>query len=63
MNAALPNAREVPPDRTADYLKKAGFKDIEQVKLDDLVEIQKKHMPLRYRISYKYGYYAIHGRK
>ncbi len=63
MNAALPNARGVPPDRTADYLKKAGFKDLELIKLDDLVEIQKKHMPFRYRISYKYGYYAIHGRR
>ncbi|WP_141241557.1 hypothetical protein [Methanosarcina spelaei] len=48
---------------TRKYMEKVGFKDVRSIGLEDLVRIQKKHMPLRYKIAYKYEYYVIYGLK
>lgn len=63
INAALPNSRGLRPDTARSYLEKAGLKDVGLIRLDDLVDIQKRHMPFRYKISYKLNYYAVHGKK
>jgi ubiquinone/menaquinone biosynthesis C-methylase UbiE len=63
LNSALPNAKGVTTDRSREYLQQAGLKDIELIMLDYLVNIQKRNMPFRYKIGYKYNYYAIHGLK
>lgn len=63
VNAILPNAKGVSLDKTREYMEKAGLKGVRSMGLDDLVRIQKKHMPLRYKIAYKYEYYVIYGLK
>ncbi|AAM05550.1 TPA: class I SAM-dependent methyltransferase [Methanosarcina acetivorans] len=63
MNSMLPNAKGVSLDKAREYMEKTGFKDVRSLGLDKLVKIQKKHMPFRYKISYKYEYYAIYGLK
>ncbi|AKB48860.1 SAM-dependent methyltransferase [Methanosarcina sp. Kolksee] len=63
VNAILPNAKGVSLDKAREYMEKVGFKDVRSIELNDLVRIQKKHMPLRYKIAYEYEYYAIYGLK
>ena len=63
MNAELPNSKGVPAEKARDYMEKAGLGSIKVTMLDGLMAIQKKHMPLRYGISYNYDYYAITGKK
>ncbi|AAM05861.1 conserved hypothetical protein [Methanosarcina acetivorans C2A] len=63
MNAMLPNAKGVSLDKARGYMEKAGLKDVQAIGLADLVGIQKKHMPFRYKVAYKYDYYAICGLK
>jgi ubiquinone/menaquinone biosynthesis C-methylase UbiE len=60
---ALPHARGLPLETARQYLESAGFGGLRPRKLDDIVGIQKKHMPWRYRISYAYDYWTILGRK
>ncbi|MDQ1273172.1 MAG: hypothetical protein QG591_1802, partial [Planctomycetota bacterium] len=50
-------------DKASGYMEKAGFKNVQSIGLDDLVGIQKKHMPFRYKVAYKYEYYTIYGLK
>ncbi|AKB78892.1 ubiquinone/menaquinone biosynthesis methyltransferase [Methanosarcina horonobensis HB-1 = JCM 15518] len=63
MNAMLPNAKGVSLDKAREYMEKAGLKNVHSMGLNDLVRIQKKHMPFRYKVTYKYDYYAICGLK
>jgi len=63
MNAVLPNAKGVSLDKASGYMEKTGFKNVQSIGLDDLVGIQKKHMPFRYKVAYKYEYYTIYGLK
>jgi ubiquinone/menaquinone biosynthesis C-methylase UbiE len=63
MNATLPNAKGVSLDKARGYMEKAGLKNVQSIELDDLVGIQKKYMPFRYKIAYKYEYYVIYGLK
>jgi len=63
IEAALPHAKGVPLEKARVYLEQAGLQDLQDEHLDRLVEIQRKHMPLWYRISYTYDYYAVSGQK
>jgi ubiquinone/menaquinone biosynthesis C-methylase UbiE len=63
LNAALPHSKGVSADSVREYMKQAGLKNQQEHDLVDLIKIQRKHMPLRYRISYKYNYYAIDATK
>ncbi|AKB59504.1 class I SAM-dependent methyltransferase [Methanosarcina barkeri] len=63
VNAILPNAKGVPLGKAREYMEKARFKDVRSIGLDDLMRIQKKHMPPRYKIAYEYEYYMIYGLK
>ena len=56
LKAALPNAKGVP-------LEKAGLRDIQDVDLNYLHNIQKKKMPFWYRVSRNWDYYAVCGQK
>jgi ubiquinone/menaquinone biosynthesis C-methylase UbiE len=60
---ALPHARGLPLETARLYLERAGFGDLQTRQLDDLIGIQKKHMPWRYRISYAYDYWTLLGHK
>jgi hypothetical protein len=63
MNSMLPNSKGVSLDKAQEYMEKAGLKNVSSMGLNDLVKIQKKHMPFRYKVTYKYDYYAICGLK
>lgn len=54
MNAVLPNAKGVSLGKASGYMEKAGFKNVQLIELGNLVGIQKKHMPFRYKLAYKY---------
>jgi ubiquinone/menaquinone biosynthesis C-methylase UbiE len=61
--ARLPHLNGVPPKKTQEYMEQAGLHNVQFSDLSNIVEIQKKHMPFRYRIDYKIAYYAIEGTK
>ncbi|MHB9073140.1 MAG: class I SAM-dependent methyltransferase [Desulfobaccales bacterium] len=63
LEAALPHPKGVPLEDAEGYLAEAGLQSIQAAKLDHLIDIQRKHMPFRYRIGYKYNYYAVSGQK
>ena len=63
LNAALPNSGGVPAEKCAAYLRKAGFKKADIMKIAEIRDIQRKHMPLRYRIMYTDEYYLTYGVK
>jgi len=63
MNATLPHSKGVSAATVREYMEKAGLRDIGTENLADLIEIQRRHMPFRYKISYKYNYYAVYGTK
>jgi ubiquinone/menaquinone biosynthesis C-methylase UbiE len=63
LEAALPHPRGVPSAKAIAYMEQAGLQDIQVWKLDYLVDIQRKYMPFRYRVGYKYNYYAACGQK
>lgn len=59
----LPHAKGVPLGKAREYMEKAGLNDIQDMQLKQLGDIQRKHMPFWYRVSYRYDYYAVSGRK
>lgn len=61
--SALPNVSGVPVKQGISYMKKAGLDEIKVISLEKMVDIQRKYMPFRYKISYNYDYYAICGKK
>ena len=63
LNAALPNAGGTPLERSADYLKNAGLKDVKSKDITHIRDIQRRYMPWHKRIGHKYGYYLIRGSK
>ncbi|MDD4222905.1 MAG: class I SAM-dependent methyltransferase [Candidatus Methanomethylophilus sp.] len=63
MNATLPHSKGVSADTVRAYMENAGLRDIGTENLADLIKIQRRHMPFRYKISYKCDYYAIYGTK
>ena len=63
LNSTLPHSRGISADTIRAYMENAGLRGIGTENLADLIEIQKRHMPFRYKISYKYNYYAVCGTK
>ncbi|MBM4287286.1 MAG: class I SAM-dependent methyltransferase [Deltaproteobacteria bacterium] len=59
----LPHAKGVPLNTAREYMENAGFRDIQDRQLEQLGDIQRKHMPFWYRVSYKSDYYAVCGLK
>ncbi|KKG16222.1 SAM-dependent methlyltransferase [Methanosarcina sp. 2.H.T.1A.6] len=63
INSELPNCHGVPPEKTLEYFKEAGLKNVKDLDLKDVREIQKKKMPFRKRIAYNYKYHLLYGEK
>ena len=63
LNSMLPHSRGVSADTVRAYMENSGLRDIGTENLADLIEIQRRQMPFRYKISYKYNYYAVCGTK
>jgi len=63
INSELPNRHGVPPEKTLEYFEEAGLKNVKDLDLKNVREIQKKKMPFRKRIAYNYKYHLICGEK
>jgi len=61
IDSELPNRHGVPPEKMLEYFRAAGFKNIKDLDLKDIMELQKKKMPFRKRIAYNYNYHLICG--
>lgn len=61
--AKLPHPHGMNAKAARDYLEEAGFTEIEQRDLDDIKEIQRRHMPFSQKITYNAAYYMICGKK
>ena len=63
INSELPNPHGAPPEKTLEYFRAAGFKNLRDLDLKDIVELQKRTMPFRKRIAFNYSYHLIYGEK
>jgi ubiquinone/menaquinone biosynthesis C-methylase UbiE len=63
INSILPHPHGTALEKTIEYSKTAGFNNIQSIYLDDIIDIQKKVMSFRNRISYTHVYYVICGEK
>jgi ubiquinone/menaquinone biosynthesis C-methylase UbiE len=63
INCELPNPYGAPPERTLEYFKVAGFRNIKNLDLKEIIEIQKETMSFRKRIAFNYEYHLIYGEK
>lgn len=61
--AKLPHPHGMDVKAARDYLEEAGFTEIEQRYLDDIMGIQRKHMPFSQIVTYNAKYYMICGQK
>jgi ubiquinone/menaquinone biosynthesis C-methylase UbiE len=59
----LPHPYGMTSDIALSYVQKSGFTDIKLLPLKDIMDIQRKHMPISRRISYQMPYYLISGKK
>ena len=59
----LPNPTGVPPKKTFEYFRKAGFKNVKDLDLIGIVKIQKENMSFRIRIGFKPQSHLIYGEK
>lgn len=59
----LPNPNGVPPKKTIEYFRKAGFKNMKDLDLKEISEIQKEKMSFRKRIVFKPQSHLIYGEK
>lgn len=59
----LPNPNGVPPEKTFEYLMKAGFKNVTDLDLKEITKIQMKIMPFRKRIVFNPQSHLIYGEK
>lgn len=59
----LPNPNGVPPKKTIEYFKKAGFKNVKNLDLKEIVNIQKKKMSFRKRVVFNPQSHLIYGEK
>jgi ubiquinone/menaquinone biosynthesis C-methylase UbiE len=57
----LPNPYGVPPKKIYEYFRKAGFKNMKDLNLKEIIKIQKKKMPFRNRIVFKPQSHLIYG--
>jgi ubiquinone/menaquinone biosynthesis C-methylase UbiE len=63
INRELPNPNGAPPERTLEYFREAGFKNVKDLDLKEIIEIQKSMMSFRKRIAFNYKYHLIYGEK
>jgi Methylase involved in ubiquinone/menaquinone biosynthesis len=63
LDSELPNRHGVPPEKMLEYFRAAEFKNIKDLNLKDIMELQKKKMSFRKRIAYNYKYHLIYGEK
>ncbi|HII00554.1 TPA: class I SAM-dependent methyltransferase [Methanosarcinaceae archaeon] len=63
INSELPNPRGAPPEKTLDYFRAASFKNVGDLDLKDIIDLQKRTMPFRKRIAFDYKYHLIYGEK
>ncbi|MDR7664519.1 class I SAM-dependent methyltransferase [Methanosarcina sp. Z-7115] len=63
LDSELPNRHGVPPEKMLEYFKAAKFKNIKDLDLKDITELQKTRMSFRKRIAFKYQYHLIYGEK
>lgn len=61
--SVLPHPHGMDAQKARTYLKDAGFKVIELAYLDDIHDIQRKHMPFSQKVSHNASYYMICGQK
>ena len=59
----LPNPNGVPPGKTFEYFRKAGFKNVKDMDLKEIIEIQKRTMSFRKRIVFNPQSHLIYGEK
>lgn len=59
----LPNPNGVPPDKTFEYFRKAGFKNVKDLSLKEITKIQMKKMSFRKRIVFNPQSHLIYGEK
>lgn len=59
----LPNPNGVPPKKTIEYFRKAGFKNVKDLDLKEIAKIQKKKMSFRKRIVFNPQSHLICGEK
>jgi ubiquinone/menaquinone biosynthesis C-methylase UbiE len=59
----LPNPNGVPPEKTFEYFRKAGFKNVKGLDLKEISKIQMKKMSFRKRIAFKPQSHLIYGEK
>lgn len=57
----LPNPNGVPPEKTFEYFRKAGFKNVKDLDLKEIAKIQKKTMSFRKKIIFKPQSHLIYG--
>ena len=63
MDSELPNRHGVSPEKMLEYFGVAGFKNIKDIDLKDIMGLQRENMPFRKRIAYSYKYHLIYGEK
>ena len=63
INRELPNPYGAPPEKTLGYFREAGLKNVKNVDLKEIIEIQKRVMSFRKRIAFNYKYHLIYGEK
>lgn len=63
LKAQLPNAGGAPPEKVKEYLETSGFRNIGMLDLKEVMDLQKKTMPLGAKIVFRYHYYLIYGNK
>jgi ubiquinone/menaquinone biosynthesis C-methylase UbiE len=63
INSGLPNPYGAPPEKTLEYFREAGFKNVKDLDLKEIIEIQKRDMSFRKRIAFNYEYHLISGEK
>ncbi len=57
----LPNPYGVPPKKTFEYFRKAGFNNVKDLDLNEIANIQKRKMSLRKRIVFNPYSHLIYG--
>lgn len=63
INFALPHPHGMSADAVRSYLQETDYRDIELRCLNEIRDIQKKHMPLQYKLNYNIHYYLLSGFK
>lgn len=63
INSALPHPYGMCANLAKSYLQEANYRDIELRFLEDIRNIQRRNMPIQYKINYNIDYYLLSGRK